>query len=227
MKIYAYYNQLSPTAQPNKTLEIWKKSWEKMGWEPVVLSEKDAESHPLYEQFSDKLKSFPTVNTPGFDYHAFMRWLAVPAVGGILSTEPDVINYSLKPSDVNKYLDLINNEKLQCHSPVPAFLIGLPVAYENVCKKIISHIVQPEDEFEGRPHLSDQDFSYRYCDGYEVEFYRNSELCSELFDGDISNNLSATKWKTAPVVHFGTPYMMTHNLLPKDEYINTLRELKI
>ncbi len=40
MKIYAYYNQLEATYQPNETLEIWKKSWKKMGWEPVVLSEK-------------------------------------------------------------------------------------------------------------------------------------------------------------------------------------------
>jgi hypothetical protein len=227
MKIYAYYNQLSASYQPNETLEIWKKSWEKMGWEPVVLSEKDAENHPLYEQFSNKLKTFPTVNTPGFDYHAFMRWLAVPAVGGILSTEPDVINYSLKPSDVEKYLGLIENKKLQCHSPVPAFLIGSPVSYENVCKKIINHCVQPEDNVDGRPHLSDQDFSYRYCDGHEVEFYRTSELCCELFDGDIFNSsgTGTTRWKTAPVVHYGTPYMMTHKMLPKHEYIHTLRQL--
>jgi hypothetical protein len=227
MKIYTYHTQLESMPLRNETLEIWKSSWIKNGWEPIVLCEDDAKNHPLYLDFFSKIKSFPSVNAQGFDYHAFMRWLAVPSVGGIISTEPDVINYSLKPSDVEKYLDIANDGKLQCHSPVPAFLLGLPKSYENVCEKIIKHIVQSDDNVDGLPHLSDQDFSARYCDGQEVEFYRDSDICCELFDGDIFNKLSTSKWKNSPVVHFGTPYMATNGFLPKHLHINNLRHLDL
>jgi hypothetical protein len=226
MKIYTYHTNLESLPQRNETLDIWEKSWKKNGWEPIILCEDDAKNHPLYFQFSSKIKSLPSVNTKGFDYHAFMRWLAVPSVGGIVSTEPDVINYRLKPSDIDKYLEVANDNRLQCHSPVPAFLIGSPKSYENVCEKIIKHNIQPEDNVDGRPHLSDQDFSARYCDGKEVQFYRDSELCSELFDGNLFFNESlSNKWKSSPVVHFGTPYMMSNGFLPKHLHINKLRQL--
>jgi hypothetical protein len=153
-----------------------------------------------------------------------MRWLAVPAVGGMISTEPDVVNYSLKPEDMKEWLDKAQDNMLQCHSPVPSFLCGTPAAYENVCRKLIQHAVQPEDNVDGRPHLSDQDFSYRYCEDSEVTFYRGSPVCSELFEGSVWHE-TGDRWKTAPCVHFGTPYMMGANMMPKHEHIPNLRAL--
>lgn len=216
MNVYAYFESVDGLPLNNLMVKMWVKSWSNQGWNPIVLSEKDAKSHPLYEQFSHVLRRFPSVNTPGFDYHAFMRWLAVPALDGYVSTEPDVLNYSLTPDMIVPWLEkAMSNNILQCHSPVPAFLCGTPRAYENVCKQIIDHVVTHEDSYEGRPHLSDQDFSARYCEDKTVKFYRDSPICSEVFQGDDC--------KTAPTVHFGTPYMVTANRLPKHVHIPQLR----
>jgi hypothetical protein len=216
MNVYSYFESVDGLPLNNHMVKMWVESWSKQGWNPIVLGESDAKTHPLYEKFSNALKTFPSVNTPGFDYHAFMRWLAVPAVGGYVSTEPDVINYSLTPDMVKEWIALSDeNQILQCHSPVPAFLCGTPSSYETICKQIINHTVTPEDSVYGRPHLSDQDFAARYCDGTTVNFYRDSTLCAELFDGD--------KWNTSPCVHFGTPYMMSRGLLPKHVHIPQLR----
>lgn len=218
MNVYAYFESVDGLPLNNHMVKMWIESWKNQGWNPIVLSEKDVQSHPLYEKFSNALKSFPSVNTPGFDYHAFMRWLAVPASGGYVSTEPDVINYSLKPDMVKEWIDTAENTNiLQCHSPVPAFLCGTPASYEAVCERICSHIVKPEDNYEGRPHLSDQDFTARYCESSLIDFYRNSPLCSEVFQDE--------RWHTSPTVHFGTPYMIPRNLLPKHLHIPQLRPL--
>lgn len=218
MNVYAYFEAVDGLPLNNLMVKMWVKSWSDRGWNPVVLSEKDAKVHPLYDKFSNALRAFPSVNTPGFDYHAFMRWLAVPTLGGYVSTEPDVLNYSLTPDMVKPWIEKAEEDNiLQCHSPVPAFLCGTPLAYENVCKQIIDHVVTSEDSYEGRPHLSDQDFSARYCEDKTVKFYRDSPISSEVFQGD--------KWKTAPTVHFGTPYMAAANRLPKHVHIPALRAI--
>lgn len=224
MKVYTYFESVDMLPMNNHMIKMWAESWEKNGWEPIVLGEKDAKAHPLYEKYSSAVRNFPSVNPPGFDYHAFMRWLAVPAVGGCVSTEPDVINYSLKPQDIKKWIRKTKNNILQCHSPVPAFLCGTPDSYINVCDKIISHVISDNDVHNNRPHLSDQDFSFRYCENAEVKFYRSSDLCAELFDEGNSYDKSDT-WKNSPCVHYGTPYMMKGGYLPKHEHIPYLRQL--
>lgn len=224
MKVYAYFESLDTIPLNNHTVKMWYDSWSKNGWEPIILGEADARTHPLYDKFSNAIRNFPSVNPPKFDYHAFMRWLAVPAAGGVLSTEPDVINYSLKPKDVEEWINIASDDILQCHSPVPSFLCGTPRAYEKVCEKIISHVVKKEDSVDGRPHLSDQDFSFRYCENSEVKFYRGSPLCSELFEGEVWYE-KGDRWKISPCVHFGTPYMMQGGFLPKHEHIPRLRPL--
>lgn len=210
--IYCYHENVNGLDR-HPGLKLWEESWQKFGWQTKVLSSVDAKKSEIFERFDKAITSFPTVNISGFDYHAFMRWIAVASIGGGISTEPDVINYGLRPEDVINWFDIAKDNILQCHSPVPAVLLGTQKAYMNVCEKICNHIVTLEDNFEGRPHLSDQDFSRRYCNGTLVNFYENS-FCAEAFNNG---------WETAKVVHYGTPYMAVRNLLPKHEHIPNLR----
>ncbi|MEI7532862.1 MAG: hypothetical protein WCK57_00700 [Verrucomicrobiae bacterium] len=204
---------MSETAE--KTLTLWRESWEKNGWEPVVLNENDAGRHPLYGEFSRAVQAFPSVNGPGFDYHAFMRWLAsaqiVSETGwGIVTTEPDVINYSMDPESLRSLG--IPSGKCLFLSPVPAMVLG--DGFERFCQAVIAHTLQPEDSFDGNPHLSDQDFAFRYGAGV-VEFLGENRYCAEAFQGD--------RWKTSPCVHYATAYMIENKCLPKHEHIPLLR----
>jgi len=214
MNIYTYFDQCCVSDSARHALELWKQSWQKNGWTPMVLTEDDARSHPFHSVFSETVRAFPSVNGSGFDYHAFMRWLAVANLNSrfVVTTEPDVINYSLVPDDVDKF-----TVGLDLHSPVPAFVVGASLEFERFCAHVMAHRITPEDHFEGRPHLSDQDFAARYAGPRDViRFIDKSPWCAEAFsDG----------WQQAPCVHFGTPYMLARSLMPKHEHIPVLRPL--
>lgn len=211
MNVYAYFDTCYVSDVARHTLAMWKDSWESNGWHPVVLTENEAANHPLYEVFKTKISSFPTVNVAKFDYQAFMRWLAVASLADdfVVTTEPDVINYTLTPDALRQ------SKVLEIHSPVPAFIVGAPELFERCCARIIQHTVQAQDEFMGRPHLSDQDFASRYLEPEQlVKFVRESPLCSEAFHSE---------WETSPCVHYGTPYMLERGIMPKHEHIPALR----
>jgi len=212
MKVYTYFDSCCVTETAQRTLGLWEESWRQNGWEPVVLTENDAKSHPFYPDFSERIRSFPSINGPGFDYHAFMRWLAVANLqqGLAVTTEPDVINYTLALENLEKC-----TYGLDIHSPVPAFMVGTVRDFEMFCAHVMAHHVTELDVYEGVPHLSDQDFAARYAEPRGLVFFnRVSPWCSEVFgDG----------WETAPCVHYGTPYMLERNLMPKHEHIPNLR----
>jgi hypothetical protein len=213
MKVYTYFDSCIFSDIAKETLKLWEKSWAARGWEPIILSEKDAEGHPFYSCFRESIKNFPSVNGHNFDYHAFMRWLAIANLKNsfIVSTEPDVINYALNTNQVTK-----TGHEVEIHSPVPAFLIGSSAEFERFCAHILTHNINNNDVFEGKPHLSDQDFAARYAEPRNlVKFITNSSLCSEVF---------SARWELAPCVHFGTTYMAQRGFMPKHKYIPKLRE---
>lgn len=50
MNIYTYYEDVNFKKQP-ELIDVWKRSWEIGGFNPVVLSRDDAKSSPLYEEY--------------------------------------------------------------------------------------------------------------------------------------------------------------------------------
>jgi len=213
MKVYTYFDSCFVSNIAGETVKLWEKSWAARGWEPIILSEKHAETHPFYFRFRESIKNFPSVNGLNFDYHAFMRWLAIANLKNsfIVTTEPDVINYTLDTNQVIK-----TGHELEIHSPVPAFLIGSSAEFERFCAHVLTHSINDNDVFEGRPHLSDQDFAARYAEPRNlVKFVRSSPFCSEAF---------SSGWELAPCVHFGTSYMAHRGFMPKHKYIPKLRE---
>jgi hypothetical protein len=60
-------------------LSLWKEEWSYAGWNPVVLTLKDAEKHADYEKLKAELDSL-RLDTLG--NLAFSRWIAMAAVGG-------------------------------------------------------------------------------------------------------------------------------------------------
>lgn len=52
MKIYTYYEDIGFHSQL-ELIEVWKESWRRQGFDPIVLSREDAEKSPLYQKYYD------------------------------------------------------------------------------------------------------------------------------------------------------------------------------
>ena len=52
MKIYTYYEDVGFKQQP-ELIELWKESWKRQGFDPIVLNREDAKKSPLYQKYYD------------------------------------------------------------------------------------------------------------------------------------------------------------------------------
>ncbi len=160
MKICYTYFEIVPKIEncPNRKgsqkdlIEICKKSWKKYGWDLVVLSEKDAENHPFYEEYKQAISSLPSANPPPYEYHCFMRWLAVSNNGGGVMIDYDVINLGLEDFE---FFDFSQLTIYQGH--VPCVVSGQAEHYLEIAKKFLEI---KEDKkcycfFKNKPHTSD------------------------------------------------------------------------
>mmetsp|Transcript_24003 Transcript_24003/g.50604 ORF Transcript_24003/g.50604 Transcript_24003/m.50604 type:complete len:381 (+) Transcript_24003:141-1283(+) len=64
-------------------LAVWKKSWEDKGWETGILTKKDAQKHPKFEEYDEKLvQLLGGLRNDDYNRRCFWRWLAMVQVGG-------------------------------------------------------------------------------------------------------------------------------------------------
>jgi hypothetical protein len=81
----------------NLLLSLWKEEWMIQGWNPVVLTLKDAEKHADYEQLKAELGS---LRLDTFGNLTFNRWIAMAAVGGGWYADYDAFPIREFPSDL-------------------------------------------------------------------------------------------------------------------------------
>jgi hypothetical protein len=106
MKIYTFFQNLN-FKQQYKLIEIWKKSWEANGFEPVVLFIEDAKRSTYYKEFLEKISSL-TLKITGrelnqYGLSCYLRWLAYSAVADsdyFLVSDYDIINKNFKPAQI-------------------------------------------------------------------------------------------------------------------------------
>jgi len=79
MNVYTYYQEINFSKQ-KPLLELWQKSWKDKGFNPIVLNEEDANSHPYYKEFSEKLNKLHIEVTgqelKAYGLSCYLRWLA-------------------------------------------------------------------------------------------------------------------------------------------------------
>lgn len=121
-KIYGYYESLQtrPQAEEFAAANYWKQSWEKHGWEPVMLNNSHAKGSPLYQKLVAKLlrvsKSLSPADQNDFQriLVRFTRWCALHAAHGGWMSHYDVLNCGFSPAAAesitkNQTLVLIGN----------------------------------------------------------------------------------------------------------------------
>lgn len=222
MKVYTYYTpvpELYSEDTQRLLIDVWARSWKKQGWDPVVLSESDAQRHPRYPEFKKRFWELPTEYGHTYEGACFLRWVAMAAVGGGMMTDYDVINYSFAPREVDPSRMIVFCEK----PPGPIFL-GMVLApqalYEGMCQNFFSWQVSQADwNPNARPpqyHCSDLSILlqlFQQPPDKKIAWLTREEGCS-IYTHPL--------WEYAPAVHYG--YEM-HGLgqWPKYAWIEKIR----
>lgn len=156
---YTYYEELSSASNHREYLEksiidLCRRSWEQKGWRFIVLDSSFSKKHPFYQEYHDTIIQLPSVNPLGYDYHCYMRWLAMSSVGGGLMIDYDVVN-------INHYPDTITTKEdtkiaiLQKH--VPCAVIGSSENYLKVCHRFYKLLNNKQCiyQYNNQDHTSD------------------------------------------------------------------------
>lgn len=113
MKVYTYFSPV-PEIKDDGLLKEWAKSWQKHGWETVILGEIDAKrADPyMYDRFN-KSPLLLTRNPREYTRAAMLRWIPMTQLSEpALHVDIDVMCNGLKPEDII------------IHDPLPTFLAG-------------------------------------------------------------------------------------------------------
>lgn len=215
--VYTYYMpipELYDEDSQRRLIEIWARSWQKQGWNPVVLDETHARAHPRYDFFREHFWALPT--TYGHEYcgACFMRWLAVSAMGGGMLTDFDVINYSFAPREADPAKMIIF-----CDSP--SIFMGAVLGSQQHFldfSELFAAWKPDEHDFNhsaGQHHCDDLSLLLRMeCGTYpKPPWFAKAPGCS-LWD-----NLS---FRTAPLVHYGYE-LKARGYFPKWQWVEKLR----
>jgi len=125
-------------------LEEWKKAWYNAGWEPVVISLKDASKHPYFNRFK---QAFDKTRFAISDYNrmCFYRWLAMASIGGGWMSDYDTMPLYSNPTES---LTLPNNGQFtsfQRH--VPALVVGSASEWDRMSKLMYEFYLKHDKEF--------------------------------------------------------------------------------
>jgi hypothetical protein len=206
MKVYSFFEPgVREWEDQTEVIEMWKASWSSWGWEPIVLSIEDAKKHPKYRAMLGAIRGYPTVNPRTFEAFCFLRWLAMPVVGGGWLFDWDVLNYGFRPLDpgsaASAGLNRIGG----------AGFWGRVSDYEWIVDQMLTYRPDPYlDTYREQPHVSDMTILRRVA----TTKYRCLGLEAEFGDPD---------WEKAPLVHYGGARTRRSPGIPRAEEMRIAR----
>ncbi len=158
---YTYYSARGrQSAESQAVLEAWRKGWASRGWNPVVLTLRDAAKHPRFDEFSKAIEKLPCAMDRSRTAHRFNRWLALEGAGGGLLVDCDVLPADFTPDALG---DMPVVEAFRAE-PQGRFF----GAYFNAAKAtewintIIAYDAQPDDKFGAKADVTDDTILRRF-----------------------------------------------------------------
>ena len=142
--MHTYYtNEDDPSDKATNTLGAWQEAWRRAGWETRILTIEDAKTSANFSQVErDLLTKVPLGNNPRYDYHCYMRYLAMAEAGGGWMSDYDVIPTWLTPDT-----DLPNNGSFTIYqNHVPALLSGTQEEWYRMTHALVSVAVEQGEE---------------------------------------------------------------------------------
>jgi len=157
MKIYTYYQNINHPYQ-NELIDLWKISWSRQGYEPIVLNLQDAKRHPYFDTLNSEMrrvcKEITNKGTTDYGMSCWFRWLAyaTQADEKFYVSDYDAINLNFPITEPNDKLHLMD---FDC----PFFASGTPKQFENLCKAFVEVSNQRIDILKSQAnHYHDQEF---------------------------------------------------------------------
>ena len=135
MKIYTYYQNINHSSQ-NELIDLWKLSWSRHGYEPIVLNLQDAKRHSYFETLNSEMRKIfkEITNKEISDYgmSCWFRWLAYATQTDekFYVSDYDAINVNFPIKEPNDKLHLMDNA-------CPFLASGTPIQFENLCKAFV------------------------------------------------------------------------------------------
>lgn len=143
MKVYTYYEDINLKHQ-NRLIDLWKNSWEKHGFEAIILNRVDAEKHPFCKEFIQILGYLHQLITmkplSKYGLSCWLRWLAYAAQSEekFYVSDYDVINHNFEPVEPEDVLHLMDED-------CPCIASGTPSQFNQLCNMFVK---VPEDNLE-------------------------------------------------------------------------------
>ena len=172
MKIYTYYQNINHSSQ-NELIDLWKISWSRQGYEPIVLSLEDAKKHSYYETLNTEMRiifrEITNKEISEYGMSCWFRWLAyaTQADEKFYVSDYDAINVNFPIKEPNEKLHLMD---YAC----PFLASGTPIQFENLCKAFVEVSNQRIDILKQQTiHYHDQEF-------FQYNFMHHNDSFEEL-----------------------------------------------
>lgn len=233
MKVFTYFEPVPQLWEPStqlRLIEIWKRSWAKHGWTPVVLNEESARRHPRYAEFKKKFWELPTEYGHDYEGACFMRYAATAIQKQPMSmlTDYDVLNYGFTPehalAEQRKYrshqLIFMSDDKIG--SVATGAALGPWELFEG-----ISHIFANWTPEEKDRNINSKTYNGLHCSDLTCVILMLRGVVPN--PGWIHRSHGSVVWphegwETSPMVHYGYELHQA-GLWPKCDVVEGLRPL--
>lgn len=196
MKIYTYYEDINHPNQ-EKMLQLWQTSWSNAGFDPIVLTKKDAQNHNFYESFIEQIKKLhyevmqKQISLYGLS--CYVRWLAYATMPKekFYVSDYDCINNGLKTEEPCDKLHLMDNA-------CPCFASGSPEQFDKLCYDFIAISSERIEDLkklkDNIPCYHDQEFfQYNFVETYNQKANELLEKYNILMTRDRINGVGPYK----------------------------------
>ena len=200
MNVISYFNKIPNSKFSSESIgliEIWKKSWQKHGWNTILLEESHAKNNPLFDELDlDKPDAnfYKTINPVMWTYHrsCYCRLLAycqyVRENGATLYADYDVINYGFWPG----ILKTTQEDSCFCVSRCMVYL-GKKGA-DQIESAILNFNNNEFKESEERGSCNDLNIIIKYTNCFNLQKDQNNQNYVSSIMPDLSNQ--------TPLVHY-------------------------
>jgi hypothetical protein len=195
MNVYTFYEPIANSFYNNEykdLIDLWKKSWIKQGWNPIIFNLNDSKKHPLYNEIYSICEKRPTLNEKNFEMYCYLRWLAMANVTGWYC-DVDIINYGFKPID---YGDLVVSSDYVKKIHGTCFYMPKE-KYQQLILEIKNYQVSFDDVHivngKAFPHLSD------------LMIMSKTKIKIDQCISIHGSYKASPNWKTDLLVHYTTP----------------------
>lgn len=149
--VYTYITQTNLWGNDDRQacLDLWRQGWMSRGWNPVILSRRDAVKHPRFPQFEAALAKLPCAGDRAQRDADLLRWLALDSAGGGL-----LVRYDVLPDAFTGSTELPSAMSFRVAGEIVAANLSAEWCGKFV-ERIVAYDAQPEDMMDFEPHVDD------------------------------------------------------------------------